>query len=185
MVSENLIIEAVRRGDVRQFEEIVHRHSANILALAESILKNREDAEEATQDVFVKAYKALSKFRGDSKFSTFLYRICFNECINRIRSRKVRFDSEVSQSADLTINGGFYSLKRAEQKKYVTLALKQLSSEYSGIITLFYLEELSHKEIMEITGWTLSNVKVKLHRAKNALSRVINKLLKDEVSSLI
>ncbi len=185
MDSENLIIEAVRSGDVRQFEKIVLRHSTNIFALAESILKNREDAEEATQDVFVKAYNSLTRFRGDSKLSTFLYRICFNECINRTRSRKIKFHYEVFGSEELAVNDGFYSMKKSEQKKFLASALKHLPSDYSGIITLFYLEELTHKEIMEITGLTLANVKVKLHRAKNALSKAINELLKNEVKDLI
>lgn len=185
MDSENQIIESVKSGDIRQFEKIVRLHSAKIFSLAESLLKNREDAEEATQDVFFKTFKSLDKFRGDAKLSTYLYRICFNECTNRNRLRPVKFDFEISESAETAIEDEFYSMKRTEQKKYLSAALKKLPPDYSGIITLFYLEELSHKEIMEITGLSLSNVKVKLHRAKNAFSKVINEQLKNEVKDLI
>lgn len=149
------------------------------------MLKNREDAEEVTQDTFLKALNAISTFRGKAKFSSFLYRICYNECINKIRRRKKPIAPEESAEVEGDIKDGFYTLQKLEQKRYLNMALGKLNPDYAMILTLFYREELTYQEIMEITDMTLSNVKVKLYRSKKALAAALNKLLDKEVKDLI
>lgn len=185
MLSEKFIIEAVKAGDIDKYKLLVEQHSGNIFALAKSILKNREDAEEITQNVFLNAFNSLDNFRGDSKFSSFLYRVCYNESINRIHSRKIEVDIEELPLRDNdVINEAFYEIKRAEQKKYLTMGLQKLTVDYRVVLTLFYLEEQSYSEIVEITNLSLSNVKVKLHRARKALAAVLNETLKGEAKNL-
>jgi len=163
---------------------LVEKYSEKIFALAISLLKNKEDAEEITQNTFLKAYQSLDKFREDAKFSSFLYRICYNESINQIRSRKMTLDIDNVATKDTQINDGFFHIQKKEQKKYLTLALDKLNPEYRMVLTLFYLEEQSLNEIIEITAWSLSNTKVKLHRARLALAKEINKILKNEARNL-
>lgn len=184
MTSEKDIIESVKAGDIEKYSLLVAQYSAKIFALANSLLKNKEDAEEITQNTFLKAFQSLHSFRGESKFSSFLYRICYNESINRIRSRKIEVDIENVSLVDTEINDGFYRIKHAEQKKLLTLAMKKLSSENSMVLTLFYLEEQSQNEIVEMTGMSLANVKVRLHRARIALAKELNILLNEEVRNL-
>lgn len=184
MISEKDIIELVKAGDIEKYSLLVTQHSEKIFALANSILKNKEDAEEITQNTFLKAFKALNSFRGESKFSSFLYRICYNESINIIQSRKIKVSIENVPMVDTEINDGFFRIKHAEQKKFLTLAMEKLSPEYSMMLTLFYLEEQSQKEIVEMTGISLSNVKVRLHRARIALAEELNIILKEEVRNL-
>lgn len=184
MPSEKSLINAVKAGDIEKYGQLVTLHSGKIFALANSLLKNREDAEEITQDVFLKAFKSLDNFRGDSKFSSYLYRICYNESMNKLRSRKIEVDIEDTIIEETNINDGFFRIKHAEQKKYLNLALQKLNPEYAMVLTLFYLEEQSNKEIVEMTGMSLSNVKVRLHRARHALAKVLNAMLKNEAKNL-
>lgn len=184
MPSEKSLIDAVKAGDIEKYSQLVTLHSGKIFALANSLLKNREDAEEITQDVFLNAFKSLENFRGDSKFSSYLYRICYNESMNRIRSRKIEVDIDQVIIEETDINDGFFQIKHAEQKKYLMLALEKLNPDYGMVLTLFYLEEQSYNEIVDMTGMSLSNVKVRLHRARHALAKVLNDLLKDEVENL-
>lgn len=184
MTSEKDIIESVKAGNIEKYSLLVAQHSAKIFALANSLLKNKEDAEEVTQNTFLKAFQSLDSFRGESKFSSFLYRICYNESINRIRSRKIEVDIENVPLVATEINDGFFLIKHTEQKKFLTLAMKKLSPENSMVLTLFYLEEQSQNEIVEMTGMSLANVKVRLHRARISLAKELNILLKEEVRNL-
>lgn len=181
---EKSIIEAVKSGDIEKYSLLVQSHSGKVFALARSLLKNREDAEEITQNVFLKAFKSLDNFRGDSKFSSFLYRICYNESINRIHSRKIDFSIDEEQTAGAAINETFYQIRKAEQQRYVRIALNKLPDTYRVVLTLFYLEEQSYTEITQLTGLRLSAVKVRLHRARAALAEVLNEMLKTEVKDL-
>lgn len=185
MKSEIEIIQSVINGNISQYGILVDKHSGKIFALALSLLKNREDAEEVTQNVFLKAFQSLDKFRGESKFSSFLYRICYNESMNQIKSRKITTDIEDLKSGVFEINDDFYSLRQNEQRKFLSIALEELKPEFSMVLTLFYMEDRSYEEITELTGMSLSNVKVRLHRAKNALAEVLNRILKDEVNNLL
>lgn len=184
MISEKDIIKAVIAGDTEKYSLLVQQHSEKIFALAKSLLKNKEDAEEITQNTFLKAFQALNTFRSDAKFSSFLYRICYNESMNRIRSRKIEVDIENIAIEDTDINDGFYQIEQSEQKKFLSLAMEKLPPDYSMVLTLFYLEEQSLNEIIEVTHWSLSNAKVKLHRARISLAEELNRILKDEARML-
>lgn len=185
-----LIIAKVKQGDMVAFNALIDEYKAMAFTLALKLMKNREDAEEVAQDAFVKAYKNIGQFEGKSKFSTWLYTIVYNTALTRLRkkqldiqdidSHSVEFSSAFSESGMEWRN-----LQRDERSSYIKQALEQLVVEDQVVITLFYLNENSLAEICEITNWELSNVKVRLHRARKRLLVELEKLLETEVRSLL
>lgn len=186
MEKENTLIQEIIKGDINRYSILVHRYSDQVYKLAISIVKNESDAAEITQETFIKVYQNLSNYRGEAKFSTFLYRVCYNTSLNFIKKERKHFHQEIQESIIETneIHNGFFNLIKKEQQHYLKKALDNLKADESMVLTLFYLKELSYNEIVEITDLSLSNVKVKLHRAKNHLALEMNRLLKHEVKNL-
>lgn len=186
----DLIIARVKQGDLSAFNVLIEEHKAMAFTLALKILKSREDAEEVAQDSFLKAYKNINQFEGKSKFSTWLYTIVYNTAITRLRKKK---PSMVTSDGLSDFNLKNYSesdkewrkLQRDERSDYIKKALDSLNEEDALVITLFYLNENSLQEICEITSWEISNVKVKLHRARKRLLLKLEELLDTEVRSLL
>ncbi|WP_422007385.1 RNA polymerase sigma factor [Roseivirga pacifica] len=185
-----LIIAKVKQGDMVAFNALIDEYKAMAFTLSLRLLKNREDAEEATQDAFFKAYKNIGQFEGKSKFSTWLYTIVYHTALTQMRKRKLE-TTDISN--ELIENSGAFSesgkewqrLQRVERSNYIQQALDRLLEDDQVAITLFYLNENSLAEISEITGWEMSNVKVRLHRARKRLLGALEQLLDDEVKSLL
>lgn len=185
-----LIIAKVKQGDMVAFNALIDEYKAMAFTLSLRLLKNREDAEEATQDAFVKAYKNIGQFEGNSKFSTWLYTIVYHTALTRMRKKKLE-TTDISN--EFIVNSVVFSesgnewkrLQRTERSNFIQQALEQLLEDDQVAITLFYLNENSLVEISEITGWEMSNVKVRLHRARKRLLSALEQLLDDEVKSLL
>lgn len=185
-----LIIAKVKQGDMVAFNALIDEYKAMAFTLALKLMKNREDAEEVAQDAFVKAYKNIGQFEGKSKFSTWLYTIVYNTALTRLRKKQLDMqdiDSHSVESSSAFSESGmeWRNLQRDERSSYIKQALEQLVVEDQVVITLFYLNENSLAEICEITNWELSNVKVRLHRARKRLLIELEKLLETEVRSLL
>ncbi len=184
-----LIIRNVLAGDSLAYAKIVDTYKDMAVSLAYNILLNREDAEEAAQDAFLKAYQALKTFRGHSKFSTWLYRIIINISLNKKKKKKqlpaVADLEEQDFMASPDTNNAQQHLVNSEQKKHIRLALRSLNEQERICITLHYLYELSVQEVNEATGISPANVKVILHRARKHLYQCLQNNLKGEVISLI
>jgi RNA polymerase sigma factor (sigma-70 family) len=186
---EQQYIEQVLDGNVNAYEHLVNRHKGMVHTIAMRIVRNQEDAEEVTQDTFLKAFQKLSTFKGGSKFSTWLYRITYNVAVSKTRKKQLDtadMEDEILANLDLnstsdTLDG----LKKEEQKRYIDSAIEQLPEDQSLILTLFYLNENSIEEIVEITKMTAGNVKVKLHRARKKLLGLLENMLHTEVRSLL
>ena len=178
-------IERILRGDSTAFRELVNRHKDYAFTLAYRILNSREDAEEAAQDAFVRAYNGLAAFNREAKFTTWLYRIVVNCALTVQQRRKMR--TEDIDTARIIKGGNDASdkLKQKEQKYYIQKALKLLSPDDVTMITLFYLKENSLEEIGEIVGIETNTVKVKLHRARKRLADAMQTLLKGEAKNLL
>ncbi len=178
-------IERILRGDSVAFRELVNRHKDYAFTLAFRILNSREDAEEAAQDAFVRAYNGLAAFNREAKFTTWLYRIVVNCALTVQQRRKMR--TEDIENAQVLRGGNDASdkLKQKEQKYYIQKALKLLSPDDVTMITLFYLKENSLEEIGEIVGIEANTVKVKLHRARKRLADAMQTLLKGEEKNLL
>lgn len=186
----DLIIARVKQGDHSAFNVLIDEHKAMAFTLALKILKSREDAEEVAQDSFLKAYKNINQFEGKSKFSTWLYTIVYNTALTKLKRRKLIIESSDAIS-DFNLSNYTESdqewrkLQRDERSSYIKKALDALNEEDALVITLFYLNENSLQEICEITSWEISNVKVKLHRARKRLLLKLEELLDTEVRSLL
>ena len=158
-------------------------------SIAFRIVDNKEDAEEIVQDAFLKAFRSLEKFRRDSKFSTWLYRIVVNSALSRRRSKQPKSNSidtdDVADAIVEDVESAYHDLAVTERKQYVHRALEELNVEDRLLLTLYYLNENSIDEITEITNISQDNVKMKLHRARNKMYFILHKKLKSEVESLL
>ena len=186
---DNFYIEKILNGDTSSFALLVDKHKTMAYNIAYRILKSREDAEEIAQDSFLKAFYGLKEFKRESKFSSWLYRIIYNNSISRIRKKKPEvssYDDEMfkwMEPEETAIE--LDHLHHNEQKKYVNTALSKLPREDAAIVSLFYLNENSVEEIGEVTGLSNSNVKVKLFRARRKLYQELYLLLHEEVNEII
>ena len=186
---DSYYITGILNGEAAAFAFLVDKHKAKAFNIAFRILKSREDAEEVTQDSFLKAYHSLKEFRQEAKFSTWLYRIIYNNCISKLRKKKPAVDSyddeqfEWFEPADTAAE--LEKFHELEQKKYINEALARLPGEDASVVSLFYMDDCSIDEICEITGLGQSNVKVKLFRARKRLYDELHSILKSEIKEII
>ena len=187
--ADSEIIEQVLRGDQHAYSELVEKYKNFVFTIALRYVKGREDAEELSQDIFIKAYRSLADFKGASKFSTWLYTITTTTCISFLRKNKLEVHSldneKVFARAD-NVDGGMNS-NQVEQKSRVNMvneAIKLLSPDDAQVITLFYKGEQSLEEIAEILGKEPNAVKVQLHRARGRLKEKMVKYFAAEVKDL-
>jgi len=167
----SLIARAVE-GDERAFEGLVEGHKDMVYNIAYRMLGNAEDAMDAFQETFISAYRNMSRFRGDAKFSTWLYRIALNRCRDMLASRRTRpaFESihEEGFDAPAPRSGG-------ESDTDVQEALGSLSSDYRTAITLHCIMEYSYDEAGDIMGIPGGTVKTYVHRGKQELRKILER----------
>ena len=185
----NSLIGKVKGGNTSAYRQIVEEYQDMAFTVALNIIKNREEAEEVAQDAFIKAYKSIHQFKGDSKFSSWLYRIIYNTALTRLKKKKLDTFSldaqEYDQNYGLSDQDGWSKLLIQDQKKYIKAALDEIEDYDRLLISLYYLAEESLADIGEIMGVKPSTAKVQLHRARQKLSIALNDLLKNETLSLI
>jgi RNA polymerase sigma-70 factor (ECF subfamily) len=182
---DNHYIDRVLSGDVSAYALLVAKHKNLVFSIALKILNSREDAEEVSQDTFLKAYQSLGTFERKSKFSTWLYRIVYNAAISKTRKKKldlVPMDNYVIHNySDEEAGSGMDELDPEMKRIMVEKAMEKLSDADNLLITLFYKGENSVEDICAITGLTASNVKVRLHRIRKKmyddLAAMMNKAL--------
>jgi RNA polymerase sigma factor (sigma-70 family) len=182
-------IEAVRKGNVQAFSFLVEKYQKLVYTLALKLLKKPEEAEEMAQDTFVKAFQKLDSYEGKSKFSTWLYSITYNACISELRKRRIEFksldDRQISDQDEQKMHDYYRETRKEDQEKYLNLALARLPEDDQVLVTLYYYENQSMDEISQITGLTVSNIKVKIHRARKKMYELLHEMLKEEVYSLL
>jgi RNA polymerase sigma factor (sigma-70 family) len=182
-------IEAVRKGNVQAFSFLVEKYQKLVYTLALKLLKKPEEAEEMAQDTFVKVFQKLDSYEGKSKFSTWLYSITYNACISELRKRRIEFksldDRQISDQDEQKMHDYYRETRKEDQEKYLNLALARLPEDDQVLVTLYYYENQSMDEISQITGLTVSNIKVKIHRARKKMYELLHEMLKEEVYSLL
>jgi len=188
-LNDNELISKVLRGDQQAYAGLVNRYQNYVFTLALRFTKNREDAEEVSQDIFIKAYRALADFRGASKFSTWLYTIVNTTCITFLRKKRLEVHSldneKVFEVADNQDSGMRANL--VEQKSRMAMvnnAIKMLGTDDAQVITLFYKGEQTLEEIARILGVEANTVKVRLHRARARLKEKMETHFAHEVKDL-
>ncbi len=178
-------IEEIRRGNTRAFTDLVERYKDLVFTLSLRLLGNREEAEEVSQDVFIKIYKALATFKGDSKLSTWIYRIAYNTALDRIKKNKRAQDhveiDQVRKMGLADMDDALDKMVQEEKRQLIHLSLAKLPAEDAGIITLFYFEEKNLLEMEKILKLSANTIKVKLFRARKKLAGIMETSLEREI----
>jgi len=177
-LSDQEIIDSVRKGNSSDYSILVNRYKNKAFSMLKRMLKNEFESEEVLQDCFLKAYKSLANFKGESKFSTWFYRIVYNSALTKLSSQKRKTESEMSSVEDhfnLESTYGSNEIEITDMNEFIHELISKLPERYSAIITMFYLNEMSIEEISEVMGISISNTKVMLHRSRNALRDFILK----------
>lgn len=179
---ENEIIRSVLRGNVNDFEKLVTAYEKNVYSLALRMVGDPEDAADMTQETFIKAYRSLSSFRGDSKFSSWLYRIASNVCLDFLRSRSRHPQVSLSSSdedgrtafelPDMSRNPEEQLMKKLSMEA-VRRGLEQLPEQQRQILVLRELGGLSYAELARILGLEEGTVKSRIFRARKRLCALL------------
>lgn len=183
------IIGKVLNGEQQAYSLLVSRYQNYVFTLALRFTKSREDAEEVSQDIFIKAYRALADFKGNSKFSTWLYTIVNNTCITFLRKKKLETHSLDNEKVFEIADGQDSGLRAnmIEQKSRVGMvnkAITMLGPDDAEIITLFYKAEQTLDEIAQVLGLETNTAKVRLHRARTRLKEKMELYFKEEVKDM-
>ena len=165
-------IDLIRSGDKGAYSYLVGKYSDMVYSLALKMLKNEADAEDLSQEIFIAAYKSLNRFKGNARFSTWLYRITYNRSVSWLRrSRRELFTDKVQYlerngvGEELLLESNMHE----ENLQQLQLAVKTLKDEEQLLIMLHYFEDQSIDEVAAITGLSSSNVKVRLFRIRKKL----------------
>lgn len=189
-LSDTELIEQTLAGNQAAYADLVKRHQRFVFTLAMRFTKVREDAEEIAQDCFIKAYRSLASFQGQSKFSTWLYSIVYTTAMTFLRKKRVDTDSIDDENTIIQLENrpSGYDVNNVENKSrsfYLSQAIDQLLPDDAAIITMFYKGEQSLEEIAQALGIEANTVKVKLFRARQRLKEKLERNLKHEAKELI
>jgi RNA polymerase sigma factor (sigma-70 family) len=180
-------IDKVLEGNTNAYSVIVERHKNRVYNLAFRICCNHEEAEEISQDSFLKAYRALGSFKRKSSFSTWLYRIVYNTAISCVRTKRrevLSLEDFPVDAADFTGTGTTEEDAENEYRRsLLNFAFQKISDEERSLITLHYYEEMSTEEMSDVTGIGKSNIKVKLFRARQKMLQIIENAEKKKTIS--
>ena len=174
-------IENVKQGDLAAYTYLVEKYKNMAFTISMKILSNAQDAEDAAQESFVKAYMQIGSFEGKSKFSTWLYTIVYRTAVSKLQQPRLAL-----QSIDDEFEENYHyehspppleALQTRERERFVKEAINRLPKMEALVITLYYLNESPVEEIEQITGLSNSNVKVKLFRARKLLGKELQFLL--------
>jgi len=187
--TDEYLIREILKGDSGSFSQLVEKYHHLAFSLSMKLLNQREDAEEAAQDAFIKAYNSLSSFQNGSTFKTWFFRIVYNTSISRLRTRKntkVNIDEvKISDSEVIATENAVDQLTTIDRQKYLKIGLEHLDYQERALLEMYYYDDFSMDEISGISGFTVTNVKVKIHRSRKRLLQELKVVLKDEVISIL
>ncbi len=179
------LIRKINEGDATAFRQLVYKHKDVSLSLAQSILKDVAIAEDVLQDVFIKVYRKLHTFKFKASFSTWLYRIVVNTSYNELKKQKHNISVDALDDTYNITSENKDLMGEQDQKKYINLALQKLRPDEALLLRLFYLCELSIKEIEDITSFKPSKIKVDLHRGREHIGFHLKQLLGKDLKHLL
>ncbi|HEX4957795.1 MAG TPA: RNA polymerase sigma factor [Lacibacter sp.] len=183
------VIDQVLKGNQQKYELLVKKYQAFAFTIALRYTKNREDAEELAQSAFTKAYLNLRDYRGDAKFSTWLYTIVSSLCLSFLRKKKLEVHSldlehvfERADAQESTLNAD--AMEQQSKISLLNRAMALINPDDAKVLTLFYKGEQSLEEIAQILHIEPNNAKVKLHRARQRLKETMEKYFAREVQEI-
>lgn len=187
-ISDQHLIKRLKEGDKQAFKLLIDEYKHMVYTLALRVVQSEEDAEEVAQDTFLKVYQSIGSFKGDAKLSTWLYKIAYHRSLDYVKKNKRK-----PQTSPLEWNAHanfpeaektWDHLELQERQEVIKKALAQLPGEDGAILSLFYFESQSLKEISRILKLSVSTVKVRLHRSRKRLASVLEKLMDEQTISI-
>jgi RNA polymerase sigma factor (sigma-70 family) len=172
-MTDEQIIDRVRKGETRLFEQLVRRHQDAVYGMAVRFTRSPPDAEDVAQEVFLKVFRGLAGFKGEAKFSTWLYRVAFNLCADWLRRnrRPGRTAAPIQEAGNVPdsrvdLEEG---LLASEERERVARAIDALDERYRSVVVLLYYQKLPYEEIATVTGLPLKTIETRLYRARKIL----------------
>ena len=179
------LITRIKDGDTRAYEILVNGYKSLVFSLTLRMLKNKEEAEEIAQDVFVKVFTSIHNFKGDSKFSTWLYRVTRNRCLDYLRSKRKVFNEinvdDLSYTRLDEASNALELMMEDERNEKLRDCFQYISADDASVLTLFYFEEKNLQEVAEVLDTTVNSAKVRLHRARKRLAAVLIDKMEPEI----
>src|SRR5262245_41505784 len=187
-IDEEALLTGLRAGDDQAYERMVRAFGGRLLAVAQRILRNEEDARDAVQTAYLSAFRSIDRFEGGCRLSTWLHRIVVNAALMKLRSRRRRPEESIEpllptfqedghhleqfSKADLPADA---ALERDETRAVVRACIAQLPDRYRSILVMRDIEDVSNTEVAEMLGVTPNAVKIRLHRARQALTTLLRR----------
>ncbi len=171
-IDDAILVQAAQSGDIAAFEQIVRRHQPAVYRVALRMLGSRADAEDVTQDTFVRAWRSLDRFRAQSALNTWLYRIVTRRCLDALAARRTteQLDAASTESAEGEPAG---IVEQREQLEAVKRAIAGLPADQRAALVLREFEGLSYDELADVLGTSVASIKGRLHRARLSVLRTI------------
>jgi RNA polymerase sigma factor (sigma-70 family) len=185
-----LLVQRVQAGELERFDDLILKYRERIWSVIYHMTANREDAADLAQDVFIKAFRSINRFQGQSAFFTWLYRIAVNATLNHLQKaklrrffslEKIRDEEPIADLLDQLADPGDASDRKAclnELQQKLNEAMQKLSIKHRTVVTLFEIDGLSHEEIADITGTSVGTVRSRLHYAKQLLQNDLQHYLR-------
>ncbi len=178
-------IDETIKGNMNAYSSLIDAYKHMVFTLAVKMLRNREEAEEVAQDVFVKVYQSLNTFKGDSKFSTWLYKIAYHRSLDYLKKQgrhlKTSAIEEFTGQQLPSYENTMEALDASDRRTIIKKAIEELPQDDAIVITLHYFEELSLKEISEVMGIAADTVKVRLFRSRKRLEGILINIMEPEI----
>ncbi len=183
------LVQRVQTGDVRAFDQLITKYRERLFAIVYNLTSNREDASDLTQEAFIKAFRSISHFKGQSSFFTWLYRIAVNAALTHLKRNRLRkffsfenLDQEVSQTEIMEVLAERTQTDKStlvnELQEKLNEALQRLSLKHRTVVVLFEIEGLSHQEIAQVMDCSEGTVRSRLHYAKQQLQSYLQDYLR-------
>jgi len=192
LFDDNVLLEELRKGSDEAVEVLFQRFHGKIYGLAMSILKNESDAEEAAQDVFLTVFQKAHTFKGNSALYSWIYRICVNACLMRLRGKRRQETVSIEEFMPVFTEDGMHASPVGDWSKEVERKMldkelgnvikkftEDLSEKYRVVFVLSDVEGLSNEETAQILGLTVPAVKSRLHRARLYLREELSRYLRE------
>jgi RNA polymerase sigma-70 factor (ECF subfamily) len=181
---EEALVSRAARGDEQAFAVLVNRYKGMMYSMAYRLVRDSGKAEDAAQNAFIKAWAALPGFRGQSKFSSWLYRICYNTCISELRRK--RPEVELDEAMEVGVSGPAEEFRTRDIRAVVEDEVSRLPEQYRAVVTLYHLNGMSYEEIAQATRKPMGTVKANIHRARAVLrSRLVERVGWDSIKELM
>jgi RNA polymerase sigma factor (sigma-70 family) len=180
-------IQKTLQGETNAFAVLIDRYQNLVYTVVYRVVKVKEEAEEVAQDTFMKAFESLKSYRGESKFSTWIYSIAYRKALDRVRKnnrmKAVELVEDITEKEVGAIDNALHILEQQQRNEVIKRCIGELPEQEAAIITLYYFDDHSVREISEITELSEDNIKVKLHRSRKKLFSLLKHFVLPEISN--